>query len=478
MDQHQLPPELDRWPDDPYALLGVTWTVAPRDLKRAYTRLIRSYKPEQFPEHFRRLREAYEIVLRHVEFRQATGQDDAADGQMVVRFDTQRTPVADASGSPVPAESRQPPSGGDATWTETLEGLWEFACSGQESVAYERLRALFDRHPGHPDLCCRLYWLLALSPELDPARTPEDWLAEGMMSGGLAGPLGELYRRELVLNPDEATGDRATRLLDAPASAGVLASFVEARWRAAALTADASPTVAEDLQRLRPRIEREDHDVWIGLLLTAIEHLLWSENVVLRQIANEFKAEVEEDIHSHRRMDAALDRLEMSSEIAAVWQKPGLNLPDELVAVVRQSRVQEFAELRPRLEAYFTQALVRPIVLFKQLDAVASQSSVAISALHEPLAWWHSMVGPISDQRSEEQLSTLVCEFLKRSDFFDYRAFRPKLLEFCLHESLTAEQFEQSLSGCGLLGLADLAAAIHRDLALRFVAHAYRVFWA
>jgi hypothetical protein len=466
LDQHQLPPELDRWPDDPYALLGVTWTVAPRDLKRAYTRLIRSYKPEQFPDHFRRLREAYEMVLRHVEFRQATGQDDSPDGQVAVRFDAPNEP------------HQQPPSGGDATWTDTLEGLWEMACSGQESVAYERLRALFDRHPGHPDLCCRLYWLLALAPELDPARAPEDWLAEGIMSGGLAGPLGELYRRELVLNPDEATSERCAKLLGAPASAGVLASFVEARWRAAALSADASDLVVRDLDQLRPRIEREDHDIWIGLLLTAIEHLLWSENVVYCQVAEAFKSEVEEDVHSHRRMDAALDRLEMSTEIADVWQKRGLNLPHELLAVVRQSRVQEFAELRPRLEAYFTQALVRPMVLFKQFDAVASQSSVAISALHEPLAWWHSMVGPISDQRSEEQLSALVCEFLKRSDFFDYRAFRPKLLEFCLHESLTAEQFEESLSGCGLLGLLDLAAAIRRDLALRFVAHAYRVFWA
>ena len=41
-----LPEDLSRWPTDPYALLGVTHDVAPRDLKRAYTQLIRTYKPE------------------------------------------------------------------------------------------------------------------------------------------------------------------------------------------------------------------------------------------------------------------------------------------------------------------------------------------------------------------------------------------------------------------------------------------------
>jgi hypothetical protein len=465
LDQHRLPPELERWPANPYALLGVTPAVAPRDLKRAYTQLIRIYKPEQFPEHFRRLRAAYESILRCTPNFTDASKPDAPGSQIILQFKA-------------PVERNNQITSDDEQWTKSVDELWEMACNALESPAYERLRSLHDRHPGHPDLCARLYWLLALAPEVDPVRAPEDWLAEGMMSGGLAGPLGELYRRELLLNPTEATSQRCARLLGAPANAGVLASFVEARWRAAAWLADASPMVAADLEQLRPRIEREDHDVWIGLLLPAIEHLLWSQNAVLRQIANELKAEVERDIHSHRRMDAALDRLEMSTEIADVWQKRGLDLPRELVAVMRQSRLQAVSELRPQWEAYLARALAEPFDLFDTLDAVASQSSVAISALHEPLAWWHSMVGAISDQRSEAQLSALVCEFLKRSDFFEYRAFRPKLLEFCLHESLTAEQFEQSLPGCGLLGLADLAAAIRRDLALRFVAHAYRVFWA
>src|SRR5437764_570636 len=68
-----LPDDPARWPDDPYELLGVPRDVSPRDLRRAYTRLIRAYKPEHFPEQFRRIRAAYETVLRLAEFFGAEG---------------------------------------------------------------------------------------------------------------------------------------------------------------------------------------------------------------------------------------------------------------------------------------------------------------------------------------------------------------------------------------------------------------------
>ena len=61
-------------PEDPYELLGVPRDAGPRDLRRAYTRLIRAYKPEQHPEQFRRIRAAYEAALRLAELF-GTGRD-------------------------------------------------------------------------------------------------------------------------------------------------------------------------------------------------------------------------------------------------------------------------------------------------------------------------------------------------------------------------------------------------------------------
>jgi curved DNA-binding protein CbpA len=67
MSAPELPEDVSLWPQDPHALLGVSPEVLPADLRRAYARLIRVYKPEQSPEQFRRIREAYETVLRLTE---------------------------------------------------------------------------------------------------------------------------------------------------------------------------------------------------------------------------------------------------------------------------------------------------------------------------------------------------------------------------------------------------------------------------
>jgi DnaJ domain len=68
MSEHPLPEDPADWPKNCYDLLGVTGGMQPRDLRRAYNRLIRIYKPEQYPEQFRRIREAYESLLRMAEW--------------------------------------------------------------------------------------------------------------------------------------------------------------------------------------------------------------------------------------------------------------------------------------------------------------------------------------------------------------------------------------------------------------------------
>ena len=66
MSDSHLPDDVRRWPKDPFALLGISRNVDARELRRAYTRLIRDYKPEHCPDQFRLIREAYESAQRWV----------------------------------------------------------------------------------------------------------------------------------------------------------------------------------------------------------------------------------------------------------------------------------------------------------------------------------------------------------------------------------------------------------------------------
>src|SRR5262245_44111221 len=205
MSEHSLPEDLARWPKRAYELLGVDPHVDPRELRRVYTRLIRRYKPEQFPEHFRRIREAYETVLRQAEFFQTIrGADTDEDDDSAASSDEPSGPgEASAKGAAAVQPWRPVPS-----LVEELEELWRRACAGEEAAAYRRLLELQQSEPASVDVLLRLYWLLTLTPELDAARTPCHWLAQGL-SHNLVGPLWELYRREIAEEPAEALSERA-----------------------------------------------------------------------------------------------------------------------------------------------------------------------------------------------------------------------------------------------------------------------------
>ena len=55
----QLPEDPSQWPNDPFKLIGVTRNVDKRQLRQAYSKLIRIYKPDHFPVEFQKIRDAY-----------------------------------------------------------------------------------------------------------------------------------------------------------------------------------------------------------------------------------------------------------------------------------------------------------------------------------------------------------------------------------------------------------------------------------
>src|SRR5262245_65574254 len=111
MNDSSLPEDLARWPKDPYQLLGVTPNIDPRELRKIYTRLIRAYKPEQFPEHFRRIRDAYEIVLRQVEFYKQFRSSSEKVGEEQAQPSTTNSTASEAAAAneTIPAPRRGTP---------------------------------------------------------------------------------------------------------------------------------------------------------------------------------------------------------------------------------------------------------------------------------------------------------------------------------------------------------------------------------
>ncbi|MEX2666380.1 hypothetical protein [Candidatus Uabimicrobium amorphum] len=51
--------------NDPYVILNVKYHDSKKDIKRAYVKLIKKYKPEKFPKEFQKIRRAYEEILKY-----------------------------------------------------------------------------------------------------------------------------------------------------------------------------------------------------------------------------------------------------------------------------------------------------------------------------------------------------------------------------------------------------------------------------
>jgi hypothetical protein len=466
-----LPDDLARWPDDPHDLLGVARDAGPRDLKRAYTRLIRLYKPEQFPEQFRRVRAAYETALRQAEFFSGIGEPGAsATGGLDSKED--QTPVADAPGLPDQSSASRFDPADDA------HALWEIAAAGHEARAYAGLVELFRRRPEQADLPLRLYWLLTLNPHLDPERDPCAWLADALRLGRLAGPAAELFRRELDERPAEAlaAGELLT-LKDSPTDR--LAGFLAAR-AAAAVRLGRWDQVRRELDRGRQHVRPTDENSWLRLVLAVIDHAAWAadgQNAAAELLA-ECRREIGEMGHLAVSQSESFDRLEYLLQTSAGWAAlRGGTLPPILLDLLPAAWVWPFAEVRPAMVSLLGEIAVAPHNWLWHLDVVAARNLSALSFFGALLGQYEVRLPespPVPHAPAE--LARLVREFVHDQQQLRYDLLRPQILTFCLREAVGAE-LVAAVAPPTAVGGGMLSAVLAADWPLRYVCWACRLAW-
>jgi hypothetical protein len=458
MNERNLPEDPARWPTDPFVLLGVARDVLPRDLRRAYTALIRVYKPEQYPEQFRRIREAYEILSRYAEFNFPRSDEPPAE-----------TPVAEGS---YPTHA--------PIFEEELAAAWEEACNGATASAYAHLRQLHERFPGRDDACVRLYWLLALEPELDNVRDACGWLTEALTGSGLSGPARELYRRELAANPAEAASERCTRLLSCPAPPFLLLDLLEWRWHAAA----SGPLVAlvqHDTEALRARLIAQDEHAWARVLLVAIHHLAWSEDAAAEDLLGDCYRELESLTHVHQFIHEELAQLDYLLELAAAWEdaKKQGGVPVEFLSLIPRSWSRPLAEYRTDLMRFLAQvsaALEDHLTLF---DRIRARFPALLLQMGNMLTSLQYTAEPPPDPRSGATMAERLFELVSASPWQNYPRFREVLLSYCVSECVAPESVATALAELPNHWLKDrhLSQAVFDDWPLRYVCLAHRLLW-
>jgi hypothetical protein len=481
MSDHSLPDDLARWPKDPFQLLGVSHNVSARDLRRAYTRLILQFKPEQYPEHFRRIREAYESALPFIGW--MDGEDPSADSVV-------------ESAQPVPAPSEPPNTAKDSQPSNDavpslarmpcldneLRDLWDQAVAGQEVAAYRRLLELSLPNPNDPEILLRLYWLLTLKPDVDPSRHPCDWLVQGMQARGLSRPFRELYRQELMQNPPEAYSGRYMRLLDGPWNPGQLSELAEWRWQALA-EMGRWDLLAGDLPRLRPRIIMDDEETWVRLLFTALDWLAWAGTDLAAEVFDSCRLEIYQYEHLAGRMPYQFDRLDFLLGFAAGWRKLQNQspVPERFTEIMELSWTRSAYELKPRILVLLEDMCQEPQTWLGHLDRVQRHAPGAVAHFGTILHQLEDDSGDSSKGHSDEAIARLGQDFLDGQGMTDYPELRSKLLNFCLTEAIAPEKLADAVGDRPAYwpprGIS-FSQEVNEDWPLRYLYLAHHLFWS
>jgi hypothetical protein len=473
MSAPELPEDVTLWPQDPHALLGVSPDVLPADLRRAYTRLIRFYKPEQFPEQFRRIREAYETVLRLTELllalrnpAQIAAQEEAGGEEAAGSAGGMSQPIAGTEGE-------------DKVGAE-VHALWELAIAGEEASAYQGLREVSERHAGRQDVYLRLYWLTSLSPTLQPSMMPFDWLVEGVARAGWSMRSAELIHREVEAEPQLAFAEGYQKLVSASQSSALLIEVMHWRWQAASRLGRWE-SIQADIEGLRPRLMEQGEEPWAQLLMRAVNYLAWAKDQPIIESTARYFAELEGLEHLHGRLQQEFDQLESLRELTATWHilRKDTKVPNDVLALVRGSWFLPREIIRKELWQFVEEIVRDPQQWLEKLTLVHTEGPALFNYLGGVLQQLQEENGTLPDPPPPQVLAPRVAEFLAPKKRLPYGKIRRQVLDFCLKEAvppgILAAFATNSLGQ--QLGTTALAEKIQTDWPLHFIALAHRVFW-
>jgi hypothetical protein len=469
MSDHTLPPDMADWPNDPHRLLGVGWEVSSRDLRRAYLRLIRIYKPEHTPEQFRRIREAYEVLLpfassdaeapAHTTPEPSLSTDLPPDLELVEEASSS---AFDRQDEPTASSSRPEPEGEDP---------WELACNGNPEESRRILSDRLDSASCREVDYLQYYWLLVTHSELAPGKSPFQVLFRGLRTHRSSALLRELLNREIEADPTLALLDDFQPLLDLGASFESLPEIAGIRWRAARRL-ERWDVIVDDLHALRPRIAVADEDIWTQLLISAADCLVWAEGnaertaskSIIRELASfgsntldlaellfrlDYAQEIDKGLRRFCRFSILKTPLRESSfanmgdwghhelgpyfAMLTSWGKYG-----PLIAGLRQLLALTWngspPSAAPLVRAYLTGMARNPRRSLETIDLIAKTAPAVFARLHALLEEAELAASATLPDRDDPGSVKAINDFLRRHDWWRYQRFRRKLLDFCVQE--------------------------------------------
>lgn len=444
MSEFELPDEIGRWPSNPHELLGIKSNSNPTDVKRAYTRLIRRFKPEHFPEHFRRLREAYDAIK---------------DRSSLNHENWDRFPRSTQSATET---SQNRPERSLVTKTKSLNSdrdpfasLWRQAESGQITEVLDRLRSdeWFDLKLEQAKLM--EYWLTNLQYP-DPANpTAARILLSNFHHFKPTFELISIARVELHAHPELAELiDLEKCALDSTWSSNIQ-DIIRIRWEGTQRTLNFS-LIRADYELLADRFF-DRHDLRDGIAIQAASHLIWSPDVHDEAKTKKLIEELESISGLQPIVSAALERFEYAIRIRSNLQLCISQHPNwiSLLKVVPWMWNEMDLDFPKVASDWLVAAVNDPSDALALFDFLCFAEPLRVFLVHHFELVIRRYAFDENAQTVDEQLTmdsveqslppdlfeiVLLEEFLGSHASEPYERFRILVLEFCILQHISAEK--------------------------------------
>ena len=483
MSEHTLPENPRDWPKDPRRLLGLGGYFDRSALRRAYTRLIRVYKPEHAPAEFALIRAAYERLEQELAWRSAfqreeegeddespdrprsSATDDAVTGNVVtgdiVTGDVADKDLADEDSADEDSEIVGLHRARDAADTGPSENSgrkrgqereadpWDVALAGDWDAAYGALRSRIRRGTADSEIYCQIYWLLKLQPTHDTSRRAAAWLVAGLVRHTHSPELQELYCEELRSRPAEVLETGADALLES-GPLHWLHRLASERWKAAG-ELNRYELIGNDVERLKRRFA-DERPAWLHLQVAAVEQLCRSDGPTATQLMEACRREINSLDDLQLRFSSAFDRYELLLDYS-VALRVGVEPPDsddflrKWNPENRRRPVYSNAlnRLLPDLFLRSNEELYEPLLLvlecwmanpgdgLNELDELERRNHSAVLRIYELVTTLLSTTGNVPTPPEAGRL----LDFLDLNPVRSYGELRTGLRTFCLDEGTT-----------------------------------------
>lgn len=441
-ENNELPDDFSQWPKSNWDLFNIDQQNATyQDLRKAYSKLIKRFRPETHPEHFQRIQEAFETLRDMILSGKAASQNESSSDS--------------ESDSEEEKRIHQRRSRRQADFLDTLYKQYIYKADWNGAKNYlESLIASADspekKTEEIADLedlpCLYLFWLLYVTNPSEEDNFPEicKYLIQG--DNQIDGNVLTLCIRTFFyflerkdLSCKDRVYDYSLSNLNFPA----ITYLLNVRWLNLHFEEDFDDVevILDDLERLKKRFMHKNFKAWALINIEAIEHLLWIDSPKAKQTIDDcmkviseypgYKDVFEEKLDYFDQIELLTESLENLPKILPV----DIDSIQMLMLMSNRSAITRYRRFIQRIASGLANDVLKAFMVF---DYIHQNHPSVASNLLEPLHNLYSSRHDENDSLDDSKAQRITKRILQTWDStkYSFESFRLAFLRIFLEEQV------------------------------------------